>query len=62
MNSMTEQEQNEEAESSCTYFKEILCDRKTYQKIISKSKKIDPCQVFWENLRRDIQMEEYSIF
>jgi len=46
MNPTTKHKQNEEAESSCTYSKEILFDRKTYQKIISKSMKICPRQGF----------------
>ena len=60
MNQTTEDEQNEEAESSGTYCREILFDRKTHQKIISKSMKIDPRQGFqkiyldifkWKNIQ-----------
>jgi len=46
MNPTTKHEQNEQTESSGTYSKEILFDRKTYQKIISESMKIDPRQGF----------------
>jgi len=48
MNPTMEHEQNEEAESTGAYSKEILFDRKTYGKFISKSIKIDPRQGFWK--------------
>ena len=49
MNSTMELDQNEEAESSGMYSKEILFDRKTYEKIINKRTKIDPRQGFWKS-------------
>ena len=40
------QEQHEEAESSGTYSKEVLFDKKKYQKIISKNMKIGADEKF----------------
>jgi hypothetical protein len=45
MNQTTEQ-QHEEAEASGMYSKEVLFDRKTYQKIVAKAIKIDPHEGF----------------
>jgi len=62
MNSTMEQDQNEEAESSGMYSKEILFDRKTYEKIINKRTKIDPRQGFWKSYLDIFKWKNFQYF
>ena len=52
----------DEAESSGMYTKDVLFDRKTYQKILSKSLKMDPHEGFKHSLLNLVKRSNIQYF